>query len=162
MSCSRSDTARQLAANCSGMGMEEERCYDNSYFLLTRSKFRAGVPMSGSSRHACDLRNHIYGHAVGETSSDLVGSARVRRHPHHRARSDPPSGVSCGPRAYRVRVPISSGRFGYSAPGDGVDAISVVAWNSAKNSGRCCIRYRTIRAFPSSFPRYPLMTVSCR
>lgn len=36
----------------------------------------------------------------------LVGSERVRRHPHRRARSGPQSGVSRGPRAYRVRVPI--------------------------------------------------------
>lgn len=48
--------------------------------------------------------------AVGETSADLVGSERVRRHPHRRARSAPPCGVSRGPRAYRVRVPINSFR----------------------------------------------------
>lgn len=35
-----------------------------------------------------------------------VGSERVRRHPHRRARSAPACGVSRGPRAYRVRVPI--------------------------------------------------------
>ena len=38
----------------------------------------------------------------------LVGSERVRRHPHRRARSGPQSGVSRGPRAYWVRVPIGS------------------------------------------------------
>ena len=35
-----------------------------------------------------------------------VGVMRVRRHSHHRARSAPQCGVSRGPRAYRVRVPI--------------------------------------------------------
>lgn len=45
-------------------------------------------------------------HAAGENSADLVGSERVRRHPHRRARSGPPSGVSRGPRACWVRVPI--------------------------------------------------------
>ncbi|SFU72984.1 hypothetical protein SAMN04488527_1137 [Aliiroseovarius crassostreae] len=54
---------------------------------------------------------------------NLVGC----RHPHRRARSGPLSGVSCGPRACRVRVPISCGRFGYSASGGGADAISVMA-----------------------------------
>ena len=67
------------------------------------------------------------GRAVGETSADLVGSERVRRHPHRRARSAPQCGVSCGPRAYRVRVPISSGRFGYSNSVGGAEVISVIA-----------------------------------
>lgn len=120
----------------------------------------AGVPSHAYPRHACKYRAHMRGHAVGEISADLVGSERVRRHPHRRARSAPQCGVSCGPRACRVRVPISSGRPSYSASGGGAEAISVMAWNSAKNSGRCCIRYRTIRAFPSSFPRYPLITVN--
>jgi len=35
----------------------------------------------------------------------LMGSGRVRRHSHHHARSTPPCGVSCGPRACQVRVP---------------------------------------------------------
>ncbi len=35
----------------------------------------------------------------------LVGSERVRRHSHRRARSAPQCGVSRGPRAYWVRVP---------------------------------------------------------
>ena len=43
-------------------------------------------------------------------TAGLVGSERVRRHPHRRARSAPPCGVSRGPRAYRVRVPIPSDR----------------------------------------------------
>jgi len=48
-------------------------------------------------------------------SASLVGSVRVRRHPHRHARSASQCGVSHGPRAYRVRVPInSSGRFGCS------------------------------------------------
>ena len=67
------------------------------------------------------------GRAVGETSPDLVGSERVRRHSHHRARSAPQCGVSCGPRACRVRVPISPGRLAYSASAGGVDTISVIA-----------------------------------
>lgn len=45
-----------------------------------------------------------------KTRASLVGSERVRRHPHCRTRSGPPSGVSCGPRACRVRVPIVSER----------------------------------------------------
>jgi hypothetical protein len=40
-------------------------------------------------------------------TADLVGSERVRRHPHHRACSALQCGFSRGPRAYRVRVPIS-------------------------------------------------------
>ena len=43
-------------------------------------------------------------------SLGLVGSERVRRHPHRRDRSAPQCGVSRGPRAYRVRVPIG-GRY---------------------------------------------------
>ena len=39
-------------------------------------------------------------------TADLVGSERVRRHPHRRARSAPSCGVSRGPRAYQVQVPI--------------------------------------------------------
>jgi hypothetical protein len=74
----------------------------------------AGVPSRGNPRHACKYRNHMRGHAVGETSAELVGSERVRRHRHRRARSGPLSGVSCGPRAYRVRVPIRSGNLGYT------------------------------------------------
>lgn len=51
-------------------------------------------------------------------AASLVGSVRVRRHPHRHARSAPLCGVSHGPRAYRVRVPInSSGRFGCSSEG---------------------------------------------
>ena len=46
-------------------------------------------------------------HAASPMTADLAGSERVRRHPHHRARSAPLCGVSCGPRAYRVRVPIA-------------------------------------------------------
>ena len=44
--------------------------------------------------------------AAGSMTAGLVGSERVRRHPHRRARSAPQCGVSRGPRAYRVRVPI--------------------------------------------------------
>ena len=36
----------------------------------------------------------------------LAGSERVRRHSRHHTRSAPSCGVSCGPRAYRVRVPF--------------------------------------------------------
>ena len=43
---------------------------------------------------------------IDPMTADLVGPERVRRHPHRRARSAPPCGVSRGPRAYRVRVPI--------------------------------------------------------
>lgn len=51
-------------------------------------------------------------------AASLVGSVRVRRHPHRHARSAPLCGVSHGPRAYRVRVPInSSGQFGCSSEG---------------------------------------------
>ena len=48
--------------------------------------------------------------AAGPIAAGLVGSERVRRHPHRRARSAPQCGVSRGPRAYRVRVPIVAGR----------------------------------------------------
>ena len=46
--------------------------------------------------------------------ASLVGFLRVRRHSHHHARSAPQCGVSHGPRAFRVRVPIacSGVRFG--------------------------------------------------
>ena len=44
--------------------------------------------------------------AAGPMTAGLVGSERVRRHPHRRARSAPRCGVSRGPRAYRVRVPV--------------------------------------------------------
>ena len=54
--------------------------------------------------------SRMNGRAAGESSASLVGSERVRRHPHRRARSGPQSGVSRGPRAYRVRVPIVSRR----------------------------------------------------
>ena len=73
------------------------------------------------------IAQDMRGRAVGETSADLVGSERVRRHPHRRARSGPLSGVSCGPRACRVRVPISFGRFGYSTSVGGAEGISVIA-----------------------------------
>ena len=96
-------------------------------FWRERTINQAGVPIRANPRHACKCRNHMRGRAVGETSADLVGSERVRRHPHRRARSGPLSGVSCGPRACRVRVPISSGSFGYSASGGGVEVISVIA-----------------------------------
>jgi hypothetical protein len=74
----------------------------------------AGVPDRTNPRHACKYRNHKCGRAVGETSADLVGSERDRRHPRRCARSGPLSGVSCGPRAYRVWVPIRSGKLGYT------------------------------------------------
>ncbi len=90
-------------------------------------RFEAGAPIRANPRHACNCRNHMRGRAVGETSADLVGSERVRRHPRRRARSGPLSGVSCGPRACRVRVPIRSGSFGYSAFGGRVEAMSVIA-----------------------------------
>jgi hypothetical protein len=45
-------------------------------------------------------------HAAAESSAGLVGSGQGRRHPHRRARSASPCGVSCGPRACRVRVPF--------------------------------------------------------
>jgi len=61
----------------------------------------------------------------------LVGFMRVRRHPHHRARSAPPCGVSCGPRAYRVRVPIVA--IVQAASGGSVDVISVIVWNSVRD-----------------------------
>ena len=48
--------------------------------------------------------------AAGPMLAGLVGSERVRRHPHRRARSAPQCGVSRGPRACRVRVPIETGR----------------------------------------------------
>ena len=48
--------------------------------------------------------------AAGPMTAGLVGSERVRRHPHRRARSAPQCGVSRGPRACRVRVPIETGR----------------------------------------------------
>ena len=48
------------------------------------------------------------GHAAGDMPAGLVGSERVRRHSHHRARSAPRCGVSRGPRAYRVRVPSTT------------------------------------------------------
>ncbi len=49
------------------------------------------------------LRYHV---PASTRTADLMGSERVRRHPHRRARSAPPCGVSRVPRAYRVRVPI--------------------------------------------------------
>ena len=49
-------------------------------------------------------------HAIDPMPADLVGVEWVCRHPHRRARSAPPCGVSRGPRAYRVRVPIPSDR----------------------------------------------------
>ncbi len=39
-------------------------------------------------------------------AASLVGFLRVRRPSHRHARSTPACGVSHGPRAYRVRVPI--------------------------------------------------------
>ena len=104
-------------------------------FWRERTVNQAGVPIRANPRNACKCRNHMRGRAVGETSADLVGSERVRRHPHRRTRSCPLSGVSCGPHACRVRVPISPDRFGYSASVGRVDVISVMAWNSARNSG---------------------------
>ncbi len=90
-------------------------------------RFEAGVPIRAIHRHACKYRNHMRGHGVGEISSDLVGSERVRRRPHRLARSAPQCGVSCGPRACRVRVPIGSGRLGCSASGGRAEAISLIA-----------------------------------
>ena len=50
--------------------------------------------------------------AIDPMTADLVGAERVCRHPHRRARFAPLCGVSRGPRAYRVRVPIPSDRRG--------------------------------------------------
>ncbi len=75
---------------------------------------------------------------AGPMAIGLVGFMRVRRHPHHRARSAPPCGVSRGPRAYRVRVPVVA--IVQAASGGSVDVISVIVWNSVRNSGRCCTR----------------------
>ena len=83
--------------------------------------------------------------AVGPLAADLVGSEPVCRHPHCRARSAPQCGVSRGPRAYRVRVPIS-GRVertcavGHSAIYAAVFFISAILWNSARISGWCWAR----------------------
>ena len=79
---------------------------------------------------------------VDPMTADQVGSERVRRHPHRRARSAPPCGVSRGPRAYRVRVPIRIDRYrqcgertvsrrprpksSYSAVFDPIDAVSAI------------------------------------
>jgi hypothetical protein len=54
-------------------------------FWRERTRNYAGVPRVGDDLHACKYRNRVRGHAVGETSADLVGSERVRRHPHRRA-----------------------------------------------------------------------------
>ena len=66
-------------------------------------------------RHRLDLHRDEGGRgsaapAAGLITAGLVGSERVRRHPHRRARSAPQCGVSRGPRACRVRVPIPDGR----------------------------------------------------
>ena len=83
-------------------------------------------------------------------SADLVGSERVRRHPHRRAWSAPECGLSRGPRAYRVRVPIRHFHFAAVVAGTRL-SISATNWNSVRYSWRCCISQRTTRALPRSF-----------
>ena len=89
--------------------------------------------------------------AAGPMTAGLVGSERDRRHPHRRARSAPQCGVSRGPRASRVRVPISAGRrlpvtvvtacrcrspnAIYSAASDTSAVASQILWNSSLSSG---------------------------
>ena len=78
--------------------------------------------------------------------ADLTGSERVRRHPHRRARSASQCGVSRGPRACRVRVPI--GKCHSAADVTGIRlSISATDWNSVSYSWRCCASHRTTRAF---------------
>lgn len=49
------------------------------------NKFKnAGVPSRPFTQHACECRSSFCCRAFGETSANLVGSERVRRHPHHR------------------------------------------------------------------------------
>lgn len=82
-------------------------------------------------------------HAAGLWPPALAGSERVRRQPCRRARSAPACGVSRGPRAYRVRVPVD-----YSAASctGATVSISAMAWSSARYSPRCCVIQRTMRA----------------
>lgn len=63
------------------------------------------------------LPTHPSSPTAGESSTGLVGSARVRRHSHRRARSAPQCGVSRGPRACRVRVPVVIRRRSPPGPG---------------------------------------------
>ena len=72
------------------------------------------MPTRALPRHACEYRRRCAAARPAKTQASLVGSERVRRHPHRRARSGPQSGVSCGPRAYRVRVPIGSAGWLFS------------------------------------------------
>ena len=76
-------------------------CSDTRGGLEKNHSANAGVQIRATPRHACKYRNHMRGHAFDETSTDLVGSERVHRHPHRRTRSAPQCGVSRGPRACR-------------------------------------------------------------
>ena len=84
------------------MGQEEFGTYN-----LNPSAGRAGVahlrrPTRPRVGHA------VWRHAAGPMMTGLAGSERVRRHLRHRPRSVPHDGVSDGPGAYRVPVPITS------------------------------------------------------
>ena len=94
--------------------------------LLREECGEAGVPTRALPRHACEYRRRFAAARPAKTRADLVGSVRVRRHPHRRARSGPQSGVSRGPRAYRVRVPIKPAVTGYSASAGTKDSISAM------------------------------------
>ena len=59
--------------------------------------------------------------AIPTTALDLPLVQRLRRSPR-----------------FRVRVPIVA--IVQAASGGSVDVISVIVWNSVRNSGRCCMR----------------------
>lgn len=95
--------------------MPSSRCGPTSGRLVVRQPLFRMLPHCGRARTAHrdrpDAPTHVMSdkkseHAASENSTDLTGSERVRRHPRPRNRSAPQCGVSGGPRAYRVRVPI--------------------------------------------------------
>ncbi len=100
----------------------------------------AGVPSRTLHRHACKYRNHMRGYAVGENSS-RPGGLRAGSPPSPPPRSIRPtvrrlprSPRLSGPGPHPTSVPRQSGL----AASTGV--ISVIVWNSPRNSGWFCAR----------------------
>lgn len=108
---------------------------------------------SASRRRACQWHNHrtdtprrarlrwIVRAQPVKSQTGLVGSVRVRRHPHHRTCSANARLLLRSPRFW-VRVPE---QLGHAASFGNVEVISTILLNSDKNSGWVFSRYFAMR-----------------
>lgn len=92
---------------------EQRRDRCGSRLRLRRGLCRNGFPRRRAhSPSAADAPAPFNGRTptigLAKTRASLAGSERVRRHPHRRTRSGPPSGVSRGPRAFGSGSPSST------------------------------------------------------